>query len=134
MNWSRENIAWASGFIEGEGCITRQITTKRSTQYSYWLLKVSSTDLDALEKLQQILTVGRIYKQTRSAAHHKKTWQLTVYRQPELYAVLAAIFDFLCLRRRLRAEEALREMSARGPWREGRRFGRIGKAYEGARR
>lgn len=96
INWSRENLAWAGGFLEGEGCISRQITTARSKRYSYWVLRASSTDLDTLEKLQRILGVGSIYKQkiSKSKTPRKRAWQWTVYRQPEVYAILIAIFTF----------------------------------------
>lgn len=113
--WTRENLAWCAGLIEGEGCVTRNITTKRSENYNYWQLKVTSTDLDVLTKLQDILGVGRIYKQ-KVAINRKEAWQYKVYRQKDLYAVLAAIFCFMLSRRKERITLALMEMSGRKEW------------------
>ncbi len=128
-NWTRENLAWAGGFLEGEGCISRQGTVDRSKRYGYWALRATSTDLDSLEKLQQILGVGSIYnkKTTNSQYNRKRAWQWTVYRQPEVYATIIAVFSFLCARRRAKAKEALVEMGARGPWKRGSRTVKIGR-------
>lgn len=113
-------MIWASGLIEGEGCITRQVTTKRSKEYLYWQLKVTSTDYDVLERLRSSFGFGRIYSQ-KGNPRHKEAWQWHIYRQPELYAALVAIWPFLCSRRQARATEAIIEMGARTGWRANRR-------------
>lgn len=120
MIWVRERVVWAAGLIEGEGCITKQITTRRSREYGYWQIKVASTDLDVLVEVRAAFGCGVISPQKR-AAQWKKSWHLSIYRQPEVYAVLVAIYPFLCARRKARAKEALLAMNARGPWRNGRR-------------
>ena len=121
---NRDDVLWAAGFIEGEGCLVRQITTKRSIAYDYWVLTVSNTDLDVLEKLRDIFPAGRLYFQRRikgNKPHWKPTWQWRLCRQPELYAALAAIYPFMGARRSARVKEAMILMGARGPWRENRR-------------
>ena len=120
MKWLREELAWAAGLIEGEGCVSRTQTTERSRAYNYWHLRVASTDLDVLEHLRRVIGFGRIYKQTVKDGC-KPAWQWVIYVQPEVYAVLVAMVDFMGARRRARMLEALREMGARGPWRKGRR-------------
>lgn len=103
-------LAWACGLIEGEGRITRQITYKGSDKYNYWQLKVTSTDLDVLERLAETFGVGRIYEQKRQQEHHKQAWQYKVYRQDELLSLLIAIRPFMLSRRAARIDEALSEM------------------------
>lgn len=133
--WTREELAWCAGMIEGEGCVTRNITTPTGSKYNYWQLKVASTDLDVLENLQSILKVGRIYHQRVANEKHKEAWQYKVYRQKDLYAVLAAIYCFMLSRRKERITLALMEMSNRPEWRESgnshlkprSRYGKTGK-------
>lgn len=135
MRWRRDEMAWAAGLIEGEGCVTRQITSARSNRGSYWQLTVTSTDLDVLERLREVIGFGRIYEQAEAGPRRKRAWQYKVYRQNELYAVLAALFGFMCARRQGRMSEAIVEMGARGPWQmqmrreslsEGRSSGKLG--------
>ncbi len=121
-------VSWSAGIIEGEGCVTRQITTKRSKAYNYWVISVSSTDIDVLERLQGILKVGSIYKQ-KTGEKHKQAWQLRIYRQAEVLQTLYLLLPFMCLRRSARIREALASMTSRLPYREGRREILIGKTY-----
>ena len=119
MMWSREELAWAAGLFEGEGCVGRYITTKRSVKYDYWQVRISSTDLDVLRKFQRIIGFGKIYKHKTTGAR-KRAWQHNIYRQPEVYAVLALLFQFMGSRRKAKMREALMEMGARQPWRVAR--------------
>lgn len=124
--WKAENIAWASGLFEGDGCISRNITTKRSKQYNYWKIMLASTDYDVLERFQSIIGFGRIYRQKRQKDYWKPAWQWNTYRQPELYAALAAMFTFFASRRRAKALEALVEMGSRPSYQASRRESILG--------
>ncbi len=60
---SEADLAWAAGFIDGEGCITivRDKLNKQAVPYYRQFLIVSNTNLPALERLQSIFGCGRIY-------------------------------------------------------------------------
>lgn len=117
-------LHWVTALVEGEGCITRQITTVRSAQYKYWLVTVGSTDYDVLKRLMRWTLCGRIYKQKvgpkPGGGPRKPVWQWRVYRQQEVLDLLVAIEPLLCRRRRARALEALADLRGR-TWRESRR-------------
>jgi hypothetical protein len=108
-----EETAWAAGLFEGEGCVSRYITTKRSRQYGYWQTKLSSTDLDVVERFCEIVGVGRIYVQKRSNPDWKPAYQHCIYRQPEVLATLELLRPFMLARRAAKIDEALTEMRGR---------------------
>lgn len=110
QNWSRENLAWCGGLFEGEGCIT---FTKDSVK-----LILKMTDEDAVRRFADIIGLGRVRGPlTETSALSKKPfWEWNVSRGSECQAVLAALWAFLCSRRRARAEEMLRHISRMKTW------------------
>lgn len=101
-SWTRENIAWAAGLFEGEGCITTQ--KGRAGR-----LDLISTDQDVIRKFYAIVGVGRVNGPYRpnSSLGHKPQWRWSVSGFENIQALLAAFWTFLCERRRKRAIEVL---------------------------
>ncbi len=64
-----EEIAWAAGLFEGEGCFSS--TCEKTPRAS-----MASTDLDVLERFAKIVGCGSIKPTHRKQkAHHKSSWQ-----------------------------------------------------------
>lgn len=63
----KEDVAWAAGMVDGEGCIDVRLHRKKGDkQYQYILrLVVTNTSKPALLALQNIFGCGKIYKQMR---------------------------------------------------------------------
>jgi hypothetical protein len=108
--WTRENIAWASGLFEGEGCIS--ISDKRIA------LELQMTDEDVVRKVRLVMGVGSVGGPYRDKARpkNKPYWRWTVSSGRQAAATLAAMWSFLGVRRRARAAEALRYFSSQPPW------------------
>ena len=72
------DLAWAAGFIDGEGCIAlyprRQILKGKTYHHFVLRLHVSNTDLLALERLQTLFG-GSINKANhKDRPHYKPCW------------------------------------------------------------
>jgi hypothetical protein len=104
---TREEIAWAAGLFEGEGCIAyaEQITSGK--RYGYPRVSLAMTDLDVLEHFKQVLGFGNITPQRRYAAHHKPSWVWSAAGFQWSQALVAMFWPWLGNRRRSRAIDVL---------------------------
>ena len=94
-------IAWAAGIFEGEGSIN--IVPNRPSCAS---LQVSMTDLDILERLQDIFG-GNIYTKVKQKSQHKQGWTWQIARKADIYATLEKLLPWLGERRSYRALNVL---------------------------
>lgn len=86
--------AWAAGLFEGEGCITRK---KNSNRYE---LKINLTDLDILEKFQEVVGCGNINQQKyKSKNHHKDIWKWGIYNKADITRLLINMLPYFGNRR-----------------------------------
>lgn len=97
---NREDVIWAAGLFEGEGCI--------SSSPKNFLPKVLiySTDYDVIERFHQIVGCGKIYGPYKSASMEGKPkwgWQSTQFETAQ--AVAAMLWPWLCSRRQQRIIE-----------------------------
>lgn len=98
--WTREEMAWVAGLFEGEGSIS---TAGKST----FVLRLAMTDEDVIRRLHRITGVGNVYDKPAQIVGHKHQWIWIVSKQEHLQAMLAAMWPWLCSRRRAKAVEAL---------------------------
>lgn len=121
QHWTRENIAWLAGLVEGEGSIVRYWgggtgpanRGLRGGRIS-WNLSIQMTDLDVVERAHEIAgcgTVGGPYQNKGDGKKkYKETWIWHVTRRAEVYAILVAIWPWFCKRRQEKATEALLDL------------------------
>jgi hypothetical protein len=75
MTPTREDIAYAAGLFDGEGCVNITANRRNANHPSYRVqVVVAMTDHPVLLWLQERWG-GNIYTQKRSAAHHRPGWQ-----------------------------------------------------------
>jgi hypothetical protein len=112
--WSRESIAWAAGLFEGEGCIS--ISGNPKTSGRQIRLRITSTDVDVLEKFRSIIGMGSISGPFADKKHptYKPKWYFDMGGGKRVYAALVAFWPHLCARRRARAEEAIAFFASQG--------------------
>ena len=73
------DLAWAAGFIDGEGCIAvcRQLPTKGRESPSHRLeVNVANTDHDTILRLKRIFGVGAVHGRKRG--NYLKVWNFCV--------------------------------------------------------
>lgn len=95
--WTRENLAWAAGIIEGEGYIGARPLGARSAGLQ---IQVGMTDQDVVQRLMDVLGRGNVtgpYSRS-SAPHHKSIWNYGVYGK-DAYAILVALYPWFGSRR-----------------------------------
>lgn len=104
---SPEQVAWAAGLFEGEGCITARGKTSGE-------LVIGMTDLDVLERFQAIMGVGGITVEYRQPPH-QDCYRWSVCNAADSTFVLGLLLPWLSSRRRAAAESLLQRMeSCRG--------------------
>jgi hypothetical protein len=85
------DIAWAAGFIDGEGCIHIHKMTRKNNIYFGLILHVSNTNYDSILKLKTIFNCGSI--QVRKTCSDKNIWTYVVTGK-EAASVLSLIKDY----------------------------------------
>jgi hypothetical protein len=114
-NWSRENLAWAGGLFEGEGCIS-------CTKGNLIALTVGSTDEDVLRRFAEIIGIGSVRGPCAPKSNLGKkpywVWQANGFAKGQ--AVIAALWPFLGERRKARASELIRKGSEWLPYKSRR--------------
>jgi hypothetical protein len=129
QNWSRENIAWLAGLIEGEGCFYIQPGRTGSS-----LIKVQMTDEDVIRKCERIAGCGVITGPHHRVAGQKAVWTWTVARGKHVLALAYAIYPFMCSRRQAKLVTLVDRLKAmKKPLDRQRRHGTYSKYARGCR-
>lgn len=72
---TREDVAYAAGLFDGEGCVSIGVSGRNKQRPAYRVqVVVAMTDHNVLRWLQERWG-GTIYKQKRHAEHHRPGWQ-----------------------------------------------------------
>jgi hypothetical protein len=94
-----EELAWAAGLFEGEGCVAAYHHSKNARAVRAWL---SSTDEDVIHRFHEIVGVGRL-----SGPYHQNgfdrqglRWRWQVSRKPDVTEFLDGVYPYLGHRRR----------------------------------
>lgn len=100
MNWTRENLQWAAGILEGEGSFESSRKSKRIKI----TCQMHARDKDVMERLRDVLGGGLRYY-----AHggNKKQTPLYVWylsRKDDVYAAVVALYQFMGARRKKQIE------------------------------
>lgn len=97
-----EDIAWAAGLFEGEGCITTTTCHGRTTPR----LLLNMTDEDTVRRFQEIVATGKIYRRKVPDKHKQPhIWQ--VGKKKDCEHLLLLFYPRLSVRRKQRADEIL---------------------------
>jgi hypothetical protein len=91
-----EEIAWAAGLFEGEGCMTQSGGRK--------VMRLASTDEDTVRRFSEIIAVGKIYGPYEQGPPRKPFWVWVASGVDALLA-LRLMISWLGERRRKRACE-----------------------------
>lgn len=112
---NREELAWAAGFIDGEGCFGFYTYTQRSKPTLYGMLKldVSQANREPLDRLQKALGVGHV-----TGPHKRKNpkwapiYHLQVYGIVDILIVVEALSPWLCSIKRTQVADAITAYNA----------------------
>lgn len=97
------DLAWAAGFIDGEGCITiRRYRVPGGRNLAYQVaIVVANTHRESVEKVCAILGVGKIFilKKDASLPYLLPSWQYHANAQ-QAKQVLTKIYPYLVTKKR----------------------------------
>jgi hypothetical protein len=95
-----EEIAWAAGLFEGEGCIT--------DVNGRFVLKANNTDVWVIQRFDEIVQLGRVYgpyrNTERDGYRRKPFWAWAAYEEAA-FDVMQLLAPWLSPRRVTRARE-----------------------------
>ena len=96
------DLAWCAGLFEGEGCFT--FRSKRGNPSAV----IKMTDRDVLDRFATVIGFGRISSvRSTSSLGKKQQWEWRVNSFMHVQALIAALWPWLCSRRKARAQEVL---------------------------
>ena len=98
-NW-REELAWAAGFFDGEGCTYTKVGNPK-TKASSIGIKVSQIHLAPLERFQRaVLGIGKLYgpynSPSRAVTNASPIFKFEITGLEGCQAVMAMLWPFLC--------------------------------------
>ena len=101
---TRENLAWAAGLFEGEGCINGYVSKDgmRGIQ-----LSLNMRDFDAVVQFRDVIGFGHLYEKPPGKPHWSPQLQWHVGTFEHAQAVIAMLWPWLCARRRATAARVL---------------------------
>lgn len=104
----REELAWAAGFFDGEGCFSYVKTAR------YGVATISQTSPEPLQRFQRAVGgLGKIYGPYEQKAHRdrwsrKPQWSFRAQRRDDVQAIAAMLWFKLGTVKRSQAVEVLR--------------------------
>ena len=116
-----EDIAWAAGLFEGEGCIFqgKGRPRKDGTILLYPRMTLNTTDQDVLNKFAKIVGVGGIKIVETKEAHWKTQYQWWLTNTEEVKSLLKQFRPYLGKRRLAKADQVLEDYEnnvIKKPW------------------
>lgn len=100
-------IAWLAGLFEGEGYVTINARTLS--------MGITMTDLDVLQKVQQVTGCGSLLPRRVYSEKHTQTHSWRVSNLPQAQEIARAIYPHMGARRRAKLDEVLaRRLKNRG--------------------
>lgn len=105
---SRENLAWAAGLWEGEGCFHLRVQVRSKSKGVDFIrtATMGMTDRDVMERFAAIMGYGNLRRQKRKAPW-KDVWVWHTSRFELVQMTVCLFWPWLCSRRRAAAKDML---------------------------
>jgi len=87
MNWE-----YIAGFMDGEGCVSRQ-TTKEG-KFKRYEIQITNTNYDVLIKMKDFVEMGWICKLKTRKAHWKQAWSWGINRHADVIRFCEMVENF----------------------------------------
>lgn len=104
-----EQLAWAAGLFEGEGCMNAYPRGKRGSGCQ---VRLGMTDLDVVQRFAALMECGNIHapnhdRWPRKQQGHKPLHQWVVYEASQVIRVIEMLLPYFGERRSAKAREVL---------------------------
>jgi hypothetical protein len=124
----REQLAWAAGLFEGEGCFNAH--RRSDGQYSVQA-RLAMTDEDVVRRFAAIVGLGRVYGPISRQSGRKPTYDWASGDARDVCAVIKLLLPWLGNRRTAKAAEVAEIAAAIGPKHSDRTHCPKGHPYAG---
>lgn len=104
---SKEEIAWAAGLFEGEGCLTILHARYKDRVTPYPRIQMSNTDKDLLIRFSEVMRGGSIYSKKTGALSKKPQWMWQIADKAGVKQAIETLYPWLSVKRQIRAKELL---------------------------
>ena len=106
---NREQLAWAAGFMDGEGHfgVQTRLNKNRKTPYSHLILRACQIDIRVLEKLNSILPGGHIHGPYLAPNRQNPVWAFQISTFEKVQPAVAILWPWLGPVKRIQAKKAL---------------------------
>lgn len=114
---NREELAWAAGFFDGEGCIIKTTTKSLNHSRMHVYITIAQTDTYVLERFKRAVGgMGRICKRRRmKSIKHSQRWDYIVSTFESGQAVIAMLWPWLSPIKRKQAHGVLLAVISQPP-------------------
>ena len=110
MEFNREDLAWAAGFLEGEGTFYCNIQKPKKEGYKPQAaisLRAVQVEREPLERLARIFPFGRMYGPYKGKGNKQPHHQWGVHSFEAGQAIIALIWPWLSTKRKEQAKTAI---------------------------
>lgn len=113
LKWSREDLAWAAGFLDGEGYFGMHYTHGRPTDkrlYGQPMIEAAQVDRRVLDRLQKTLQMGKVrgpYQKKKASYSESYLFQLWGFESTQ--TAIALLWPWLSPVKREQAATVLKE-------------------------
>jgi hypothetical protein len=94
-----DDLAWVAGFLEGEGTFYAHVAKRGTLRLT---IRVTSTDLDVVEKLQGLVPTSRVqgpYRPSKGSLGLKDHWQWGLHARPLVVKLATQVRPLMGIRR-----------------------------------
>jgi hypothetical protein len=110
MKFNREDVVWAAGLFEGEGCLTWHRTCANSKRLRF-AASIGMNDKDVLDKFAAIFPMGKVRGPYKDGLGRRVAWQYQSAVAKDVYYIVIALYQFLCSRRKQKIEQFIQLFS-----------------------
>lgn len=111
---SREELAWAAGFVDGEGHFGFSFVSHKASNSQQKIigLSVNQTDVRALQRLREVLKLGRINGPYKYKSTHSPIWVYHIGSFEEVQSAICKLWPWLGPVKREQAKDVLLRATA----------------------
>lgn len=122
---NREELAWAAGFFDGEGCfyhgVRKRYAGSAGGPYRWTETRITQAHPQVLERFQQAVGLGKVYgPYDKKRPNQRPQWQYLASGFHQTLAIIAMLWPWLGSVKRAQAASVIREVRAHPRRRPGR--------------
>lgn len=112
MKLDREKLAWAAGFLDGDGNIRFHRVRPKERTYGYAIIQAGQMGREPLDRLKSAVGFGKVYGPYKHKGRGGQYFHYSICAFEETQAVLAMLWPWLGTQRKAQAVKAFEAVRA----------------------